>query len=167
MRTHFKEIRTNPLYSEALIVVYIEHNSNYIHADNICKQFKTPEFEPIHFDTRDRSHRVGVLTTNPTKEQSVGHMQRCLLMNQLRYAESFISTDMKQNKITFEDQLHKYRKDMKLAKDAFGKGRYGYSGKGPNEKDDVIMAVLLAMHWSWIWLKDPNQERLRVQYGGH
>lgn len=167
MEMHLTNIRREPLYAGALIIVYIESNMSFIMAGKIKSTFKNAHFEPILFEARDPKGRgrTGVWTAHETKMVGTEHLQRALISNTITTSERFISQFPMKNMIELEKQMRRWRFEKKEPTDLFGQTKVIVTGKGPGEKDDIVTCVMLVLYWSWIRRTDPDMRLAASRMG--
>ncbi len=163
VRFHLRSIRRNPIYEGALIVVFIEAQADYVHANRLSVEFSAPEFQPIMFESKDPADkgRVGVRSGPAEKYLYVQQLTQVLQDQKLVWADPmlpFYREDMRygDRKTQLIEQIKRYRRVVSTPDDAaFGKFKETYTGKSSGEKDDLCMALQICLHYSWCKRIDP------------
>lgn len=159
----------------AVIVVVTEANMSYTGADRIGAFFSQPYMRPSFVLSRDESGRgrPGVWTTDVEKELYCRDMERILATNSLRRAKTLvtIAPDGKDARapekqwLKLVQQLGMFRRTVKAPQDdVFQRSRLAFSGKGGGNKDDMVMALMMAAYWTTDVRRDPRfREEARAQ----
>lgn len=111
----------------------------------------------------EKTGNVGVITTQDTKENGVLLAQAAITNGMVtRAADHAFSVsktvwhgdDGKTMSQRFQErvgelvtQMSKFRKQFKVAGDAFSKTKMTYSGKSGSEQDDLIMTFIIMTYW--------------------
>ena len=158
---HMSQIRKKSIYRDALIVVFIESNNSWISADGIANELTKSAYQPIVCDSHDPKNqgRVGVWTDNDAKRVYAEDLKRLLTAGKLYFADATqfipchsrdpakakygVLPNVQMNKM-FE-QLGRFRRIVKPAKDAFGKDVVIYTGKDGSKNDDVLLSNQIAI----------------------
>ena len=175
---HLTTIRTNPLYRKSLIVVFIEAQADYVHANRLSVEFRSGRYQPIMFESKDPSDkgRVGVRSGPAEKFLYVQKLQAVLSDGNLCWGEPMIpphhvDNNNKNNrfgdcKLQLVEQLKRYRRVVSTPDDvAFGKYKETYTGKSSGEKDDLCMALQICLHYSQLRRNDKSFTDLCVLRG--
>lgn len=121
----------------------------------ICSQFK-----PIAFFSGDTTgkNRVGVVTSQDTKESMRFSLQQLLRSEKVKFYEKFYSMniDTKQGLCT---QLRAYRYVDKGNEDDIMPRRRGLTGKGAGKNDDLSIALQLLSFWPSFYWDNPRRAR--------
>lgn len=164
VRQHLRMLRnlSNGNLRQAVFVPIVEDQGGVPMAQTICDIFREPEFQPCIFlvghkvDASCRSD--GVPTTRPIKENMVFLTETLLKEDRLKISPIILSTGIRNIATgisgTNPEQLSRHSKDMlKLLHTQLGALFYDekkhITGKlGPGFKDDLAMALFLAIYWS-------------------
>ncbi len=92
-------------------------------------------------------NRPGVITGENEKRHYTDTINEALSSEALVYAHDFISDDTKMNQAKLEEQLHLFRRVVKVSTDdnQFAKPKITYSGCG---HDDMVMALGIVLFFS-------------------
>ncbi len=173
VRFHLRSIRRNHLYEQALIVVFIEAQADYVHANRLSVEFSASEFGSIMFESKDSSDkgRVGVRSGPAEKYLYVQQLTQVLKEGTLNWAEPMLPyyrDDMRygDRKTQLVDQIKRYRRVVSTPDDAaFGKFKETYTGKSSGEKDDLCMALQICLHYSRCKRRDPAFRDICQRHG--
>lgn len=131
---------------------------SYIQADGVAEHM-VRFFSPVHALSRDNSklRRVGVYTGPTEKELYVTELQHRLQTGTLRRAEQLVGGNPENDWSELLTQLGSFRRTIRPPHEpAFSKYAVSFSGKGTGAKDDLAMALQIALHWSKDDLRIPR-----------
>jgi hypothetical protein len=149
---HILELRSNRVYGKCVIVLYIESNYSWVEADRVAKICSAYPLRPVYVETSKHggSIRPGVLTTKDSKTGYMFATRQLLQCDNLSFAKAFVSSHPEDVKNALIGQLEQFRKVTKVPKDAeFGTTQVTYTGKSFNSKDDLAMALMMAIYFSF------------------
>ncbi len=92
--------------------------------------------------------RFGVLTTEEIKHQMATLLSTMMREQRVNILKPLLSENPQGNARRLSDQLSIYSLQFKEATSVFSKGRAALSGKVGGMKDDVVIAVQLAVYFS-------------------
>jgi hypothetical protein len=157
VRHHLTKIRQDATFGSALIVVFVEACSDYVHANRLSVEFGRHPFMPILFEAKDPKGkgRVGVRTGPHEKTLYVQHLTSVLVDHTLCWAHQMIPVykeDGRFGDIRFQlvEQMKKYRRVVGSPDDpVFGKFKESFTGKsGGGDRDDLCMALQICLYFS-------------------
>ena len=159
VRRHLTQLRRDPRYEAALMVIFIEANMSYIGADRLAGIIaSTPLFAPSSVESKDpRDHgRVGVWT-GPTEKKSMAEYLRLVIEEDtLCVADRLVGHKTDRDFDELMHQLACYRRHIVEPREpGIGTWKETFTGKGPGKKDDLAMTLQLALWWG---------ERTRTSY---
>ena len=142
---HFARLRSVPQFSEAQLVIFIEHQGDFVRANRYAEMLKRSIGHRVMIpsaDTKDLM-RPGVPTTNATKEDGTGLLQTILDDNALHFGDPFVATDPAKLKEELISQMKNYKRQVKRPTDmVYGKYRSTLSGKSATgSQDDLVTAL--------------------------
>jgi hypothetical protein len=151
LKNHVISIRRIPEYKDAIIFLYVESNMSFISADQVCEMFisDVDTFGPVLpvSDRPDSDGRWGVWSGEFEKESYAIGLSYTMSDGNIHYAEHMACTKLLETKAILEGQLKNLRRETKQAADpVFQKLKYVYTGKGTNARDDLCMALQIALH---------------------
>ena len=110
-----------------------------------------------------RTKNVGIITTQESKENGVLLAQTAISNNMVTRAQDkafsvgrtcWHGSDGKTNQERFmirvgelTMQMSKFRKQIKVAADAFQKSKVAFSGKSGVDQDDLVMTFIIMTYW--------------------
>jgi hypothetical protein len=151
---HFRALRAIKQYHHAHIFVFPESNYSVIEAGNVADIVTQHEFAPVHVETQQvgtNKARLGVMTQANEKKMYAQDLAMVLSNGQLQYPLDmlFVSQTPVLSKDTLLQQLRTYRRETKMTNNedaAFAQIKETYSGKGGGRKDDLCMALQIAVY---------------------
>lgn len=151
---HFADIESFPVYSNAVIYVYIENNMSYITADIYQKAIRQRGQSnlTVIFVDRDPLHkqRAGVRTDDIVKEAMVTEAQRDLSNGAYRIAKEFATRPGKEESIlaTLAQQFKNFRMVPRTNTQAIGAPRtFRRTGKRNGVPDDLALVDMMAVYY--------------------
>lgn len=171
---HLESIRSRPLYHHAYIFVYIESQYSVIEAGNVRDIVQQHRFAPVAVESQIRKGgkqpRLGVMTMNEEKKLYAQDLAMVLSHGQLLYPEEseFISSDSVAVKEELLAQLRQYRRETKMTHQedaAFADVKETYSGKAGGRKDDLCMALQIALFHGMRKRQSDGYEQLAMVNG--
>ena len=94
------------------------------------------------------AQRYGILTTEDIKHAMCTLLDTMLREQRVSVMPTLLSERPADNAARLRDQLHIYSLQFKQAADTFGKTRVALNGKVGGMKDDVVIALQLAIYYS-------------------
>lgn len=157
-------LRDHPKFAQAVLVVIVECNMGYTIADRIRGMLSRPDMRPILIVSRDpgKKNRAGIWTGETEKVLYASTLERVLANNALARAEAFVapsSADPQRAERHWDEllkQLATFRRIVHQPTDeAFQKFRVTLTGKGGGAKDDLVLALQMALYWGDDVRRDP------------
>jgi hypothetical protein len=157
---NFLALRHKPRYKNALFVVFIESNADYMHSNRVSKKFGSGgKYGPVYFASYDGKgkNRAGVTTGITEKRAYATTLQLLLTNNAIHFADDMVAPydpkskgkTVEQMRKTAIDQLQKYKYHLEVPKDAAkGTFRLKLSGKSYGQPDDVCMDIQIDVYWT-------------------
>ena len=102
----------------------------------------------VRFRIDHSSQRYGVLTTEEVKYAMLTLFSNILRDQRLAFMNPLFSEDAEGNRRRIQEQMKVYSFQFKQAVNCFGKQRVALCGKVGGMKDDVIIALQLAVYFS-------------------
>lgn len=144
------------MFSEAVLVVIAEANMSYVAADRIRGLLSHPGMRPLFMVSRDptKKNRPGVWTGEVEKVLYSNTLERVLANRGLTRAHTLVSpatADPNRADAHWEfllKQMNTFRRIVHQPLDeALSKFRVAYTGKGGGAKDDLVLALQMALYW--------------------
>lgn len=162
------------MFKSSLVVLTIESNAEHISTRRIAELIDRPKYQPIYVVARgDRPDgRPGVRTDKPRKFAYVATARRALVEGLLCVAhpDDFMPysrrpTAREKHKIDLlYDQLCQFRYIVKASDDFTRDSGITVTGKGDGP-DDIGMACLIGLYWSWIMRADSTFLAIIADHG--
>ena len=153
---HVNKIRDDPRFEASRSVFIIESNLS-LESERISYMLSENISNFIIMNERDDGTHTGFRTTNAMKSMAVETLRERILDNSLRLVDedTLVSVSKTYETVvaTLIDQMQEFSEILKESQTE--KPKRFYSGKGAG-KDDLIMALLLMVHWSGFWYKAPK-----------
>jgi hypothetical protein len=153
---HCDRIRDDPRFSASRLVFILENNLA-LESEHIEHMLVDNVSNYIVMTERDDGRHTGFRTTNAMKTLAVENMREKLLDNALRVADKMslvtVQSDYDSMVGTLIDQMTEFAEVLKESD--LAKPRKFYSGKAAG-KDDLIITLLMCMHWSGFFLTSPK-----------
>lgn len=152
---HYLNLRQR--YPRAVILVFIEANSSFIDADRIHKQLAVADKFGIdmirvqRYDPKGKNNRFGIWTTQDTKDAYVDQIRR--FYGGMRFVESnaWITNDSDEmiNIQKFYEQCKNFHREIEEPAKQGTQDFYKsfWTGKGQGKRDDLIMALGIALYY--------------------
>lgn len=154
---HFNRLLKLDQLRRAVFVVAIENNFGVEHATlGLRLQRAFPQRIILLHEEGQERDKAGVRTTNALKRDAVALTKATLLARRMVVAEELVSLHDKPREMfaEFEQQLLRYRGFLDEAKTPHGHDKLTYSGKVDGARDDMAMALMLALWWMQVfWSK--------------
>lgn len=147
---HYGNIRKHRIYTRSYIVVYFESNMSFIDSDRWARHLETQPhlIGRLEFARKDPMGRVGVWTTHAMKIAFAQELQKTVPT--MTIATDFL-TQSGDDDILAEmlTQFRQFRREV-LAPKGDGMAtlfnKIVITGKSPGKKDDLVMAVCIAIY---------------------
>lgn len=156
--SHVKKLRENPRFSRTLSVFILESNLG-LESDHIKSMLDERLSNFVVMNERDDNTRVGFHTSNSVKCMAVESMRERINDGSLVVADehTLVSCTSPYTMAvgTLMDQVREFTEVIKDTTVSGGKRRKFYTGKNTG-KDDLVMSLLLAIHWSGFWYNAPK-----------
>lgn len=150
---HLEGIRKTVQYKDAYIFCYIESNMSRIDANQVRDVVQQSRFAPVHveYQIHQNKPRIGVLTGAEEKKQYVKDLQNILSNGQACFPDDsmFVTNEPDKCKQLLVQQVLQFRRDEKVSNaddPAFSVVKETFSGKHGGRKDDLAMALQIALH---------------------
>ena len=142
---HIERIRTCPCFYDSEIVIMCERNLGFEaeHHERALRGIAKTRHRIDH-----GAKRFGVLTTEEIKHAMCTLTAVLLKEHRLNVLKPLLSENPPANAKRLFEQLSIYSLQFKEASSVFTKGRAALSGKVGGMKDDVVIAVQLAIYFS-------------------
>jgi hypothetical protein len=152
---HINRIRQDSRFRTSRSVIIIESNLG-LESDRISYMLAENLSNYIVMSERDDGTHTGFRTTSNVKSMAVETLRERILDNSLRLADNeTLVSDRGYDTITamLIDQMQEFAEVLKESPTE--KPKKFYSGKDAG-KDDLIMALLIMIHWCGFWYKSPK-----------
>lgn len=157
-------LRDYPKFAQAVLVVIVECNMGYPIADRIRGMLSRPDMRPIFILSRDpgKKGRAGVWTGETEKVLYGSTLERVLANGALSRAKTFVapsSADSQRPERHWDEllkQMATFRRIVHEPTDETSqKFRVTLTGKGGGAKDDLVLALQMALYWGDDVRRDP------------
>lgn len=153
---HVLAFRNDPRFTNAMSVFILENNLG-MESDHINDMLEQNLGNFVVMNERDDGVHTGFRTTHNMKMIAVESIREQIMNDALRFAEDecIVSQSMpvEKSKEVLIDQLTEFREMLKESE--IQQPKKFYSGKAAG-KDDLIMSLLLNVHWSGFFYKSPK-----------
>jgi len=157
---HLAAIAKHPRYGKAHKFSFIEANMSYIGADLVATWCRRMCNQPMTVESRDPTPRgrVGVWTGPYEKETYAWTLRDIVESECLCFAAEMIGSNIERDKAELIGQLRRFNMERMEPKDlVFGKWKYTYGAKSAGGgKDDLAMALMIAVYWGALKREDPQ-----------
>jgi hypothetical protein len=145
VRRHIARIREEPMFALSEIVIMVERNLGFEseHHERALRDIPLVRHRLDH-----QAKRFGVLTTEEIKYGMMTLFNTLLRDQRVNIHSPLLSDDPEGNRKRLREQLIIYSFQYKAAANAFGKQRVALNGKVGGMKDDVCVALQLAVYYS-------------------
>lgn len=145
MERHIERIRQNPLYSYSPLVIMVERNLGFEseHHERALRHLPHVRHRIDH-----QAKRFGILTTEEIKYAMMVLLNTMLRDQRVNMMNPLLSEDPEGNRRRLRDQLGVYSFQYKAAANVFSKQRVSLNGKVGGMRDDVCVALQLAIYYS-------------------
>lgn len=154
--SHINNMRIDPRFTSARSVFIIESNLG-LESDRIATMLEENVGNFVVMNERNDGTHTGFRTTQHVKTMSVETLRERILDNSLRFSDerTMVCTTRSYDSSTaiLIDQMQEFAEILKESDTE--KPKKSYTGKGSG-KDDLIMALLLMVHWCGFWYKSPK-----------
>lgn len=142
---HIDRIREDDIFRHSEIVIMVERNLGFEseHHERALRDIPYTRHRIDH-----QAKRFGILTTEEIKYAMMTLFNTMLRDQRVNVREPLISDDPTANRKRLREQLIIYSFQFKAAANAFGKQRVSLNGKVGGMKDDVCVALQLAVYYS-------------------
>ena len=152
LTNHILNLRKIHKHREAWIVIFIEANDGWLHADRLKNLFMGDigKFGKIYLPAVDNKNldRVGVRTTQWNKPQYVRETKALLSEGKLHFSSEFVGQNEVIDKKNFMAQLRHYRKELTYSKNPADPPKVRYTGKSAGTRDDLAMVLQILIYWA-------------------
>lgn len=157
---HVNAIRSDPRYSNAMSIFILENNMG-LESDHISDMLSQNVTRHLVMNERDDGVHAGFRTSHQMKSLAVETVRERMMDDCIRTVddETMISVSRSAPKMRemLIDQLTEFREMLKESDVA--QPKKFYSGKSVG-KDDLVMSLLLNIHWSGFFYRSPKYEHL-------
>jgi hypothetical protein len=142
---HVERIREQSVFRQSEIVFMVERNLGFEaeHHERALRDIPMSRHRIDH-----QAKRFGILTTEDIKYGMMTLLNTMLRDQRVNVSEPLLSEDPLGNRRRLREQLIIYSFQYKAAANAFGKQRVTLNGKVGGMKDDVCIALQLAVYYS-------------------
>jgi hypothetical protein len=156
--SHVYKLREDPRFANTLSVFIIESNLA-LESDHINDMLLQNMGGFVVMNERDDGVHTGFRTTNGMKTIAVESLREQIMNDAVRLADerTFVSVSRpaRETRTMLEEQILEFREVLRESEIAAPKKFY--SGKTVG-KDDLVMSLLLNIHWSGFLFKSPKYE---------
>ncbi len=162
---HVRRLRAIPAFRAAVLALAVETNyGGPMEATLAWDCLRAPELQPVVLltDTRKTTKQsvAGVVTTLSYKILYIATLLDYMRADRLLWADDqcFVTCNGPAKTIQNElcSQMLRYRRDVRHSKtDEAGDGVVRIHGKGRGERDDLMMALQMALYWLSARAHDP------------
>jgi 16S rRNA G1207 methylase RsmC len=145
VQRHIQRLREEPMFQMSQIIVMVERNLGF-EAEHHQRALHGIPFTKHRID--HASQRYGILTTEEIKMGMMTLFNNMLRDQRINLHQPLFSENPDANLRKLKDQLHIYSFQFKAAANAFGKQRVSLNGKVGGMKDDICIALQLAVYFS-------------------
>ena len=145
MERHIHGIRQHRMFQHSEIIVMVERNLGF-EAEHHHRALQGIPMTRHRVD--HAAKRYGILTTQDVKLGMMTLLNNMLREQRVNLFDSLVSDDAPGNRRRLREQLSIYSFQFKSAPDTFGKQRVSLNGKVGGMKDDVCIALQLAIYYS-------------------
>lgn len=150
----FGRIRKSKLYCDALVKVHCEANMSWMVPYDMQQMMKNEPavYKRVEFTqhlSKNKEEKPGVLTGAEEKRLYVQYVRQKMSEGKLRFAEELLGESVRIGKQRDElkKQLDAYRCVKKESADPeFVDAKYTYTGKSSGRRDDLCMALQIALY---------------------
>lgn len=155
IHTHFMRIRAQPCFARSHIRLFIEANLSFISAFDVVASLQDfnqyGSIEAVRFDPMGKN-RFGIWTTAESKELYCREMQRSIEQLHLYRHFARVAQDAERTLPELYSQLGEFRIEIRVPNEE-QPGTLFYkrvfTGKGPGKKDDMFMALGIALKYAF------------------
>ena len=145
LEKHILGIREREIFQNSEIIIMVERNLGF-EAEHHQRALNGIPLTRHRID--HQAKRYGILTTEEIKMGMMTLLNNMLREQRVNVLDSIISQDPNGCLRRLREQLGIYSFQYKAAADTFGKQRVALSGKVGGMKDDVCIALQLAVYFS-------------------
>ncbi len=165
---HVRRLRTIPAFRGACCVLAVERNYGGPMEATMAVDFLTQAgLQPVHVISEERGSGSrslpGVVTDLTAKKFYINTLQQLMHKGGIVWAEDgvFVSTQMEREKAQREmcGQMMRYRRDVIKSKthdSADGTVKIHGKNHSGSERDDLMMALQMAVYWGSTKMSDPH-----------
>lgn len=150
---HVDKLRTDTRFEAARSIFIIESNLG-LESDRMSYMLEQNVGNYVVMCERDDGRHTGFRTTQAMKAMAVETLRERILDNSLYFSDQdtmvSISHSYSSSTAILIDQMQEFAEELKESRTE--KPKKSYSGKGAG-KDDLIMSLLLMVHWCAFWYK--------------
>lgn len=142
---HIHRLRQHRMFQNSEIIVMVERNLGF-EAEHHQRALHGIPMTRHRID--HTAKRYGILTTEDVKLGMMTLLNNMLREQRVNIFDDLVSDDAAGNRRRLREQLSIYSFQFKSAPDTFGKQRVSLNGKVGGMKDDVCIALQLAIYYS-------------------
>lgn len=154
--SHINRLRVDPRFETSRSIFIIESNLG-LESERIAYMLNDNISNLVIMNERNDGTHTGFRTTNHVKSMAVETLRERILDNSLRIADMdtmvSISRSYESSVALLIDQMQEFAEVLKESE--IDKPKKYYSGKGAG-KDDLVMSLLLMIHWCGFYYRSPK-----------
>lgn len=165
---HLSRLRRYEPCRGALIVLYVEANMSWIEVDRVRLLAERAVLQPCFIASHNsKPGKLGVITDESNKAAYVDTLRHLLADDRLSHARHTQSEDPEACIYALHDQLRRFRRHYVAPREPeTQRGRAYMTGKGANRKDDLLLALMMAVYYSLHTRHDPHFKQLYTRLHG-
>lgn len=157
---HLADLRNSHAFRASLITLFVEANMSWIEADRVKKLASDPLLQPLYMPAFNSKNLPGVITTEHNKIAYVDTLRRLLEDESIGFATEMISARPLELKKQLMEQMRMFRRVVQKPRNEEAQSsRVFMTGKGNNRKDDLLLALMMAVYFSRV---ARNDDKFRV-----
>lgn len=145
MERHINRIRERAILQQSEVIIMVERNLGF-EAEHHHRALSGIPYTRHRID--HQAKRYGILTTEDIKLAMMTLFNNMLRDQRVNILQPILSDDPEGNTRRLKEQLGIYSFQYKQAANAFSKDRVALNGKVGGMKDDICIAVQLAVYYS-------------------
>ena len=145
MERHVQRIKMRPEFFTSEIVIMVERNLGF-EAEHHQRALNGLQHTRFRIDYT--ANRYGILTTEDVKYGMMTLFDNMLRDQRVAFYDPLLSEDPTAARRRIQEQMKVYSFQFKQAANCFGKARVALCGKVGGMKDDVVIALQLAVYYS-------------------
>ena len=152
---HLRRLRASPATMNARIVIAAEMNLG--HEASWLAKFILERFSDVIF-MQETELKIGVPTSAPLKREMAFELRDRLAEGTMRIAEDFVCSSAAPDEVLakLKQQMYDYAEVRTPSTDPMQPPSVQFSGKKGGNRDDVVIALQLAIVWSKVAKRSPK-----------